>query len=69
MSWSAVAGADKYDVYLKWHGESYAPSVYQTFTTNSGRLWTLIATKSYDLSVTAICGTTTSPMSAVLVLP
>ena len=64
-----MPGADKYDVYIRWSGETYEPSLYQTFTTNSGRLWTLIATKRYDLSVKAICGTTSSPMSAILVLP
>ena len=69
MSFSAVAGADKYEIYLTWTGSGNPLSYYQTFTSNSGTLWTLIAGQSYDLAVKAICGTTTSPMSAVLVLP
>ena len=69
LTWTHADAADSYKVYLRWHDSGNPYSAYTSSTTRSATLFSLLASKSYDVQVTAICGAAESPRSPTLVLP
>lgn len=68
LGWNSVTGAGSYKVFIRWTASGNEFGEYATFSTNSGRIFSLRSDKSYDIVVRAVCGSTISPMSSVLVL-